>query len=291
MMAKMRYFWILLCGLLTVSLGLGSYQAFSQSYGTGIDPTQPPVTLIILDASFSMADPIVGKGGESKMTVAKRTVLDVLKRVPNNTRLGLRVYGHHDSALLANKRRMCSDSELLVPIGANNQHVIASQLVGLKPLGATPIHYSLMQAIRSDLANLPPELRSAPKEILLISDGIETCGSDPCTVAIEAQRMGIPVKINVVGFGVDNDEAAKRQLNCIAKATFGEFVSTTTEARLADVLTRHMRAQTQVAGRIVLPTKTPNTAPLPSATKKTTPSNKKITPSQQSKPYEQEYRL
>ena len=177
----------------------------------------------------------------------------------------MRVYGHRDDPFFTSRHRACTNSELLVPIGVGNQYLIASKLVAIQPKGATPISYSLLQALQSDLAQLPPELQSAPKEVLLISDGMETCDADPCGVAVQAQRMGIPVKINVVGFGV-TDTDAERQLNCIAKATFGEFITATTEARLADVLTRHMRAQTQVEGKILLPSRSvPTVKPTESA--------------------------
>jgi Ca-activated chloride channel homolog len=271
-------------GLMVVSVLLVTGGALAQQLAVPVDTTQPPVTLIILDASYSMSEPLVGREGESKMVVAKRTVLEVLKRLPPTARIGLRVYGHRADPFFSSRHKVCTNSELVVPLGVGNQYVIASKLVDLQPRGATPISYSLLQALQSDFAMLPPALQQAPKEVILISDGMETCDADPCAVAVQAQQSGITVKINVVGFGV-NDAAAERQLNCIAKATFGEFVTATTEARLADVLTRHMRAQTQVEGKILLPTRSSKPTPV-SASR--APVKKAPT---KSPPKEQEYRL
>ncbi|MDH4378891.1 MAG: VWA domain-containing protein [Vampirovibrionales bacterium] len=276
--------------LITLALLLLTGVSLAQQQSVAVDSTQPPITLIILDASYSMSEPLGGRDDESKMVVAKRTVLDVLKRLPPNARIGLRVYGHRNDPFFTSRNKVCTNSELVVPVGVGNQYLIASKLVDVQPRGATPIHYSLLQALQSDLAHLPSELQNAPKEVLLISDGMETCDADPCGVAVEAQRLGIPVKINVVGFGV-NDTDAERQLNCIAKATFGEFITATTEARLADVLTRHMRAQTQVEGKILLPSRPSAKAPLPAGTvtHKTTVPPKKLPIKRV--PKEQEYRL
>ena len=51
--------------------------------------------------------------------------------------------------------------------------------------------------------------------IVLISDGIETCGGDPCAVAKKLTKDNIDFKVHVVGFDVS--KKAKEQLECIAK--------------------------------------------------------------------------
>jgi hypothetical protein len=88
--------------------------------------------MILLDSSFSMSERL-GRGREDKMTAAKRTVLEVLRNVPPNTRVGLRTYG--DSA---NSFTACRATTLHAAPGLNNRNLIASKMIGVKPTGATP---------------------------------------------------------------------------------------------------------------------------------------------------------
>ncbi len=230
-----------------------------QQHAANASQNGPEQVLIILDASYSMTEPLTPgvKNGESKMSVAKRTILQVLNRVPPSTNLGLRVYGARtDSAAFA-----CRDSYLAVPIGANQRYRISSALSSIQPKGATPISHSLIEATEDDFLNRPGK-----KTIILVSDGIETCGQDPCSVAVNMQRRGIDVKISVVGFGL-HDLAAMNQLKCIALSTFGQFHLANTAAQLADQLGRTIDASTEVQGRILLPPRqtAPNNSPPPPA--------------------------
>ena len=67
-------------------------------------------------------------------------------------------------------------------------------------------------------------------KIVLVSDGIETCGGDPVAAAEELNRSGIEVEIDVVGFGVPDDEAD--QLRDVASAGGGEYFDARTGALL-----------------------------------------------------------
>lgn len=203
--------------------------------------------LIILDASYSMMEPLNRHTREAKISVAKRTILQVLNAVPNHVNIGLRVYGADTS----NRMFACKDSRLIVPIAPNQRYRIASALMDIHPTGATPISYSILEAVHRDFINLPGK-----KSVILVSDGMETCGQDPCSVVVGMQRHGVDVKINVVGFGL-HDVAAANQLKCIALSTFGEFHQANTAAQLADQLGRNLHAQTEVQGRVVLPPRQP----------------------------------
>jgi len=52
--------------------------------------------------------------------------------------------------------------------------------------------------------------------VVLVSDGIETCGGYPCQTAGQLKTKGVDVIIHVVGFDVD--QKAAEQLACIAEA-------------------------------------------------------------------------
>lgn len=240
--------------------------------------------LIILDASLSMMDHLPGQGkkGPTKMAAAKQTILQVLKRVPPNVNIGLRVYGSGEKG----RFRQCSDTRLVVPVAPNQQHTIASRLIGIQPHGATPISYSLIQAINHDFNHV-----AGKKTVLLVSDGMETCGDDPCRVAVDMQRKGINVKMNVIGFGLD-DIGAQRQLKCIALSTFGEYHTANTSAELADQIGRALHAKTEVQGKILLPSTPPSAQGQPPSSHPINSPPANTTPQVASPPVqEQEYRM
>ncbi len=215
--------------------------------------------MIILDDSDSMSENI-GSGRESKMTAAKRTVLDVLRNISPDIRVGLRIYGNSSNPFSA-----CHATNVLVPLGQNNRNLIASKMIGIQPVGMTPISYAILRSLEEDFQTV-----NGQKNIILISDGIETCGEDPCHVAVRMQQMGINVKINVIGLGLQ-DYAATKQLRCVALGTKGQFYSANTAAELAQSLGRAMAVETNVQGTILPSSPSQTNIVNPSTSPQTTP--------------------
>lgn len=195
--------------------------------------------LIVFDASGSMEEKI---RGETKIHIAKRVLEDVLLNAESEVNIGLRVYGLSEPT--GNPYFDCSDSKLLVLPNTENRRLIVSEIYKILPKGFTPITYSLSQAV-VDLAPYKGE-----KSIILISDGLETCGGDPCQLAQNINTSNIDLKINVVGFGVRDDWAAQEQLMCIATNTNGRYFS----AESAEELTKGLfeTINKSVTGKIIL---------------------------------------
>lgn len=241
---------------------LGSVYQNRSSIGQQAGPEN---VMIILDSSYSMGEPI-DTSGENKMVAAKRTVLDVLRSIAPGTRVGLRVYGNS-----ANQFTACHATSLLVPLGENNRNLIASKMIGINPTGATPISYTVLKSLHEDFNAV-----NGHNSIILISDGIETCGEDPCDVAVKMQQMGINIKINVIGLGLQ-DYAATKQLRCVALATKGQFYTANTAAELANSLNKALAVETKVQGTVIthpMPPQQPVAEPTP-------------TPINASKPYKE----
>jgi Ca-activated chloride channel family protein len=118
-------------------------------------------------------------------------VLDSLTNY-ENLELALRVYGHQKHY----PPQDCDDTRLEVPFGKDNFEMIKHRLNSLTPKGTTPIAYSLQKAGR----DFPP-CDNCRNIIILITDGIEECGGDPCEVSKELQRLGIILKPFVIGIG------------------------------------------------------------------------------------------
>ncbi|WP_420338323.1 vWA domain-containing protein [Roseibium sp.] len=163
--------------------------------------------LFILDGSGSMWGQI---DKIAKITTAKETLTKLIDDVPDGARVGLMTYG-------TQSKESCVDFRTLNEIGASAEAIKAS-IADIKPLGKTPMGMSLSVGIAS-LSKVEPLDRQ--KAVVLISDGIETCDSDPCTSAAMAKYLGVNMKVHVVGFDVDQE--AKAQLQCIANAGGGQY--------------------------------------------------------------------
>ena len=176
--------------------------------------------IVILDASGSMHAKM---DDTTKMEIAKKVTMGFADVIDENTRFGLRVYGHrvHKSK----KQESCRDSQLLIPLQQNsNRKKIKQQLEALDAKGYTPIGYSLSQ-IQKDFVN-----HNGTKRVILITDGIESCDQHstdpyyPVKVIEQLRIAGIDVKVNVVGFDIQ-DKKTRGLLSKIAKAGKGKYFS------------------------------------------------------------------
>jgi len=175
--------------------------------------------LFILDASGSMW----GKAGDQvKITTAKAELTKLLKEVPAETQLGLMVYGHRSKS-------DCQDVELMAPIGAASAADIAGKIKGLNALGKTPIGYSLVQSVKAFT-----DRKGQNNNVVLISDGIESCDGDPCKAAAALAEAEIGVRVHVVGFGLTAEE--NKQLQCIAENGKGKYFTADSTAGFSEAV-------------------------------------------------------
>ena len=176
--------------------------------------------LFVVDFSNSMSEYLEH---QTKINQVKEMMNFILPQISNDTKIGLRVYGHTCNLLAYNA---CRSSELVVPIGLNNPSKISSELQRLRPKGMTPITYSLKQAVKKDLQGL-----DGIKHIILLTDGGENCDESPCDYAIELMKQRRDIKIDVIAFDVhDDDDLA--QLKCTADVTGGILSEADTKAEL-----------------------------------------------------------
>ena len=177
---------------------------------------------IVVDASRSMWGRM---HGEPKMVVAKEILQDVSHWFPEDLELALRAYGSTSPS----DNNDCADSALLVPFGEENREPIRAAIARLRPLGQTPIAYALNQAA-SDFGSLQND-----RALVLVTDGIESCGGDPARAARELREQGIMV--HLIGFGLGNaaDEDAA-SLRAVANASGGRYVTAGSAEELKEAL-------------------------------------------------------
>ena len=160
--------------------------------------------LFVLDGSGSMN--AQWGSDQSRMDVAKKILTKLVDslRINPKVELALRVYGHRYSRQSNN----CNDSQLEVPFGIKNHNAIISEIKDITPRGVTPITYSLLQAAKDFPANA-----GYRNIVILITDGVESCGGDPCQASIELQKKGVFLRPFIIGLGVPGGKA----LDCVGK--------------------------------------------------------------------------
>ncbi len=187
---------------------LSGFSQKSPAYRT--EPVHTRI-LFIFDASNSMWG---DWQSDKKIHIANRLLskmIDSLENYPG-VELALRVYGHQKDFRLYD----CNDTKLEVPFAPNNFERIKQKLKSISPKGTTPIGQSLLAA-QHDF----PSTENVRNVIILITDGIEECQSDPCEISQTLQRNGIILKPYVIGLGKD----FSLDLSCI-----GTYIDATSES-------------------------------------------------------------
>jgi hypothetical protein len=189
---------------------------------------ESPKVLFILDGSGSMNAQVEGK---PKIEVARKVMGGLINTLPADVSVGLETYGH-------TRKDDCNDIEMLVPVGGDRS-AIERAVNQVNPKGSTP----LTGAIRMATTKLREVEGSA--SVVVVSDGKETCGGDPCAAVRDAVAQGMKMQVHVVGFDVTADEA--EQLRCIAKEGKGKYFAAANAQELGTALAQVREEVVQLA--------------------------------------------
>jgi len=192
------------------------------SFNAGAQKREKPVNriLFIFDASQSM----LGRWQSGrKIDIAKKllsNMVDSLKDI-ENLEIGLRVYGHKSGY----PPQDCDDTHLEVNFLKANHAVdlIKKKLSVIRAKGTTPIAHSLEEGAK----DFPSD--DARNIVILITDGKEECGMNPCAVSRLFQRKGIILKPFVIGVGLD--DSWKKTFDCV-----GRFFDASKESDFSNIL-------------------------------------------------------
>ncbi len=175
--------------------------------------------LFLLDASGSMLEQWE-RPNQTRWSVAKSILTRLIDSLKQNGKLqlALRVYGHRSTQEIKN----CKDTWLEVPFKSKNHSLIIDKLKEIKPKGVTPITYSLEQAANDFPAG--PGYRNI---VILITDGIESCGGDLCANTRGMQKKGVFLRPYIIGLGLRSEKT----LECA-----GKYIDADTPGKFNDVL-------------------------------------------------------
>ncbi len=209
-------------------------------------------TIIALDASGSMG--ATAGGGDTKMAAAKQAIRGYVRNTPPALdRFGFVVFGHKGDNSDAGKAVSCRGVETLAPAGALDRREVGSVLARFRPTGWTPIAAALQQAGR--------QFKRGQKEvarILLVTDGLETCGGDPQAAALALQRRGIHVSVDVVGLDVSSGQAT--DLRRLAESTGGTYYDAGTTDALRSRFQQFQADQARLARQLICLSQSANSA-------------------------------
>lgn len=181
---------------------------------------------VLLDASGSMAQPV---NGTPKMDAAKEAITSFIEELPEETNVALRVYGHEGTGADSDKELSCSSSDILYGFAPYEEGAFGEALNQVQPAGWTPNGLALSKA-QEDLADFNGEENT--NIVYLVSDGIETCETEPVKVAQEFHGSNIQPIINVIGFDVDSE--GQNHLKDIANAAEGLYQTVKDQNELAE---------------------------------------------------------
>ncbi|MGZ3899340.1 MAG: vWA domain-containing protein [Bacteroidia bacterium] len=156
---------------------------------------KPTYVLFVFDASNSM---VAKHQNTTRIEGAKELFykfIDSLSR-DKSMQFALRMYG----STVKYPPGDCKDSKLVVPFAPGNIQLIKDKVKEAKPTGITPIEHSLTESANDFKDNKSNNI------VILITDGIEECGGDPCKARQKLMEKGIIFKPFIIGIGLSPEQ-------------------------------------------------------------------------------------
>ncbi|MCQ2789442.1 MAG: hypothetical protein MJ229_03580 [bacterium] len=230
-----------------------TYNANSQVAQAGI-----PVINLVMDYSGSMVNWIER---------AKAVMSYIIAKIPASTQVGLRVFGQDNYSSNAlnltgtvkkitkenngykvtascnpagTGKGACSATQQVTKITRANANLLISGMNSARIGSSTPMVLGLDRAIYQDLAGFDT---TTTKKIILITDGGENCGGDPCAFARELVAKRTDVHIDVILVG-----SRSANLACLTKTTGGTLYNINNLSSLQTVLTKSMTTKPKEIG-------------------------------------------
>ena len=232
-----------------------NYQANSYVQNKVVNATQSGTVEIVMDYSGSMANWI---------NVAKRSMSAIVNQISPNVRLGFRVFGHdyngknnYSASTVGDVKKIvkkgnkfsvitersavghtsgaCGATQQVSPIASANANNLLSGMNSVDIGGSTPMVFALDRAVNQDFKGLDT---ISSKKIVLITDGGENCGGDPCAFARKLMQKRSDIHIDVVLVS-----SSSRSLSCLSSATGGHFYTVDNLGDFSNVLTNSIQAE------------------------------------------------
>ena len=175
---------------------------------------------------------------------AKSAMRSIISQVPQGVNLGFRIFGNDSgknpynpivsavsavkkdnkgkykvttttNSYLGDTRSSCSATSSLVSVSPLDYLYIVKKMNQTKVGGMTPLTLALHQSVQYDFSGMDTINK---KKIVLITDGGENCGGDPCAFAkdLMSRRQDIVIDVVLVS-------SSSKSLQCLASITGGKI--------------------------------------------------------------------
>jgi len=182
-------------------------------------------TLFILDFSGSMNTQM---NNRSIGSYAAEAVQNIFDSAGASEKIGLKIFGSPDGisnrAWNSSGSQLCSAVSTIIPISSYARVNAAEKLQDAVPFGAAPVYYALRHAVQNDFSSNT----TSRKHIILVSDGADSCGQDPCGYIRNLMSLRSDYRVDVIGIGASGRDYS--QLKCIADAGKGNYYSVNSPA-------------------------------------------------------------
>lgn len=181
----------------------------------GWTPTQRPEVMVVIDGSGSMRDGF--PGASSRIDAAKQSITQVVQNLHKDIKTGLVSFTDCNETSTPKKYSYAERPELL------------SRVRAVSPTRGTSLANSIRRA-----GNAAKSV--GPATVIVVSDGEDTCGGDPCAAARALKSQKPLLTVNVI----DLSGSRSSVLQCVANATGGRVFA----PRNAVEITREMQEAT-----------------------------------------------
>ena len=232
------------------NFGAASYVANNQ-----VNVTQVGTIEIVMDYSGSMANWI---------GVAKRSMSAIVAQIPSSVNLGFRVFGHDlnganpvggtvqqvkqiikkgngkfkvvtaSDSTIGRTTGACAATKQVTGIMPANANSLIMGMNSVDIGGQTPLVYALDRTVYQDFTGMN---LTTPKKIVLITDGYENCGGDPCAFARELMSKRSDIHIDVVLVSSNS-----RALSCLSSTTGGHFYNVNNLSDFSTVMNQSIQS-------------------------------------------------
>jgi Ca-activated chloride channel family protein len=197
----------------------------------GAEETQQPActkdAILVFDSSGSMAGPGFGELTTTRMEKVRQALRQVLPSVAPIRNLGLVVFGPG-----AHAKDSCANIELRLAPARNSAERIMAVIDNVQPYGQTPITAAVQEAAKV------LKYRERPAVIVLLTDGEETCGGNPCALAQMLKSESADLTVHVIGYMTAHTSGmpARYATRCLPEQTGGLYITTETTDELIAAL-------------------------------------------------------
>lgn len=177
-------------------------------------PGKQPRMVFVVDGSGSMEEGI--RGAPSRMSAAKQSIGRVVRSLHPDIRIGMVSFS--DCGATSNSKYH-SHAERGALLGKVNR---------INPARRTSLAASIRRA--GAMAS-----RRAPTTLVIVSDGEDTCGDNPCAAAQAVRRAKPNVTISVIDM---SGGSARQVLNCVAQAGGGRVYQPNSAQQMSEQMQR-----------------------------------------------------